>query len=216
MTLIQQAFKSDTLAVDLDAAAVTGTLTTGNFGTPAGEQMLVVDYDNSSREIIKCAIAGTGLTSIDRAQDGTSDVDHVAGAKVIMTAVPSHYGDLGKIPGSDAWSTWVPVITGFSGTPTATRANYFKIGRIVFIDLLITGTSNATTFTFTLPYASEGAGLNLPCRVTDSGTVQAGAGLILLTASSTTADVYKTLVPGAFTNSGTKAAYACFMYMASS
>jgi len=97
---VQQAFASDTLAADLDAAAVTGTLTTGNFGTPTGEQMLIVDYDNSSREIIKCAINGTGLTSIDRAQDDTSDVDHVAGAKVIMTAVPSHYKALTDFVGA--------------------------------------------------------------------------------------------------------------------
>lgn len=90
-----QAFKTDTLASDITDSAASMTLTTGAFGTPTGEQMLVVDYDVASkREIIKCAIDGTAVTSIDRAQDGTSAVAHSSGAKIIMAFVPSHYTGL--------------------------------------------------------------------------------------------------------------------------
>lgn len=90
-----QAFKSDTLASDITDTASSMTLATGAFGTPTDEQMLVIDYDVSAkREIVKCAIDGTAVTSMDRAQDGTSAVAHSSGAKVIMAFVPSHYTGL--------------------------------------------------------------------------------------------------------------------------
>lgn len=89
------AFKSDTLASDITDSANSMTLTTGSFGTPTGEQMLVIDYDIAAkREIVKCTIDGTAVTSIDRAQDGTAAVAHSSGAKVIMAFVPSHYTGL--------------------------------------------------------------------------------------------------------------------------
>jgi hypothetical protein len=57
--------------------------------------MLVIDYDIAAkREIVKCAIDGTAVTSIDRAQDGTAAVAHTSGAKIIMAFVPSHYTGL--------------------------------------------------------------------------------------------------------------------------
>jgi hypothetical protein len=89
------AFKSDTLAADITDSANSMTLATGSFGTPTGEQMLVIDYNIAAkREIVKCAIDGTAVTSIDRAQDGTAAVAHTSGAKIIMAFVPSHYTGL--------------------------------------------------------------------------------------------------------------------------
>jgi hypothetical protein len=90
-----QAFKEDTLASDITDSATSMTLSTGAFGTPTGEQMFVIDYDVSNkREIIKAAVDGTAVTSIDRAQDGTAAVAHSSGAKVIMAFTPSHYADV--------------------------------------------------------------------------------------------------------------------------
>ncbi len=90
-----QAFKEDTLASDITDSATSMILATGAFGTPTGEQMLVIDYDVAAkREIVKAAIDGTAVTSIDRAQDGTAAVAHSSGAKVIMAFVPSHYNDV--------------------------------------------------------------------------------------------------------------------------
>lgn len=51
---------------------------------------------------------------------------------------------------STAWTTFVSTITGFSGTPTQT-CSFKQVGKIVFCEVIISGTSNATTFTFTLP-----------------------------------------------------------------
>jgi len=97
-------FDSTTLASDITDSATSATLSTGEFGTPSGEQMLVIDYDIAAkREIIKCAIDGTAVTSIDRAQDGTAAVAHSSGAKVIMAFVPSHYKALTDFVGASAY-----------------------------------------------------------------------------------------------------------------
>lgn len=95
MSFTLQAFKEDSLASDITDSASSLTLVTGAFGTPTGEQMLVIDPDISAkREIVKCAIDGATVTSVDRAQDGTSAVAHSSGAKVIMAFVPSHYTNI--------------------------------------------------------------------------------------------------------------------------
>lgn len=92
MAFVLQSFAEDTLASDITDSSTSMTLTTGNFGTPSGEQMLVIDPDVSSkREIVKCAIDGTAVTSIDRAQDGTAAVAHTSGAKIIMAWTKSHH-----------------------------------------------------------------------------------------------------------------------------
>lgn len=92
MAYVLQFAKVDTLAAQMSAAeTASATLTAGAFGSPTGPQLLVVDYDNSSAEVIGCAIAGTALSTITRAKDGTSAVLHAAGAKVGMMFVPSHY-----------------------------------------------------------------------------------------------------------------------------
>ena len=92
MAFVLQSFAEDTLASDIADSSTSMTLTTGNFGTPSGEQMLVIDPDVSSkREVVKCAIDGTAVTSIDRAQDGTAAVAHTSGAKIIMAWTKSHH-----------------------------------------------------------------------------------------------------------------------------
>ncbi len=95
MPFTLQAFKEDALASDMTDSASSLTLVAGAFGTPKGEQMLVIDPDIAAkREIVKCAIDGATVTSVDRAQDGTSAVAHSSGAKVIMAFVPSHYTNI--------------------------------------------------------------------------------------------------------------------------
>jgi hypothetical protein len=95
MPFTLQAFKEDALASDMTDSASSLTLVAGAFGTPTGEQMLVIDPDIAAkREIVKCAIDGATVTSVDRAQDGTSAVAHSSGAKVIMAFVPSHYTNI--------------------------------------------------------------------------------------------------------------------------
>jgi hypothetical protein len=144
-----QAFKEDTLASDITNSATSLTLTTGNFGSPSGTQILILDYDVSAkREIIKCTISGTSITSITRGVDSTSAVAHSTGAKILMGFTPSHYGDLGKIGAADAWDSWTPSYSA-SGSMTYTsvttnRAKYLQLGKLVFFTLSATGTTGGT------------------------------------------------------------------------
>lgn len=92
MSYTLQLQKTDILSVQLNAAATSGTLTTGSFGSPTGTQLLIVDYDvPAKREVISCTISGTALTSLVRGIDGTSDQTHTANANIMMAFVPEHY-----------------------------------------------------------------------------------------------------------------------------
>ena len=102
------------------------------------------------------------------------------------------------------WLVYVPTLTGFSGSPTNT-AYYQVIGRNVNIFNYITGTSNTTGFTYTLPFSSgstnPGYGTEtLP--VVDSGT--RAFGFINLSGGSPIITVFKSATSSTFTNSGTK------------
>lgn len=98
--------KTDTLASSMAAGAAAFTLTSGNFGSPSGVQFYVFDYDvPASAEVVKAAVAGTAGTSATRAQDGTSDVIHAAGAKVGAFFIPSHYNALKNAIGAKVANT---------------------------------------------------------------------------------------------------------------
>lgn len=92
MSYILQANKTDTLAAELAVGATSATLTSGNFGSPSGLQVLTLAYNNSAKlEIITCNIAGTALTDITRGVDSTTDVLHASGTQVTMAFTPSHH-----------------------------------------------------------------------------------------------------------------------------
>lgn len=86
--------KTDTLAATLNSGATSTTLTTGNFGSPTGTQIYVVDYDVPAKaEIITASVAGTAVTSVTRGLTGgaSGTTDHAIGATVASIFVPQHY-----------------------------------------------------------------------------------------------------------------------------
>lgn len=86
-----QAFAEGTLAATLAAGATSGTLTAGHTFQDATKIMLVIDPDvTAKREIVEATISSDAITSITRAKDNTSDVEHAAGAKVWAAFVPSN------------------------------------------------------------------------------------------------------------------------------
>lgn len=82
--------KSDTLNGDIGTGTGSITLTAGNF-TVSGEQLYVIDPDNSSAEVVKATVSGTTMSLTERGVDDTSAVIHSDGASIIMAFVPSHY-----------------------------------------------------------------------------------------------------------------------------
>lgn len=111
-----------------------------------------------------------------------------------------------------SWATFVPSPTGYTGTPTVALARWSQIGKVVFIEISVTGTSNSTTVTFTLPVAANVAFDGPMTNTVNNGTGVSGGGLVEGIASSTTVNVYKDTIGNAWTNSGTKAWKGTFFY----
>lgn len=206
--------KTDTIATgsSLLSGATSTTLTGGNFGSPTGTQLYVVDYDVPAKaEIITATVIGTAVTSIVRGLTGgaAGTTDHAAGANVISSFVPQHYGNgLGAIAAADPWTAWTPTITGFSAGPGVSAA-YMKLGSFLFLEFTTTsnGTSNATNFTITnLPFAPKRVATATLAQATDNGSIRTVAGRVVIQAASTTATLFTDMGVGTWTGSGSKSA----------
>ena len=114
-----------------------------------------------------------------------------------------------------AWQAGTPNAAGFS-SKTSDTLYYRQIGKTVFCRVNIDGTSNANTFTFTLPVAARAYQVISGLRVSNNGAFQNTTGYIALTTGSTTATVYltNTAAANAWTSSNAKALYNNFFYEA--
>jgi hypothetical protein len=107
------------------------------------------------------------------------------------------------------FGTWTPyhdtsTITGWSSF-TEKLIYYYEIGNMVWVNFAISGVSNATSASFTLP-STTAAGVvsTAAIQVEDNGTTQADSGLAQVTAGSATVNCYKEMDATVFTNSGNK------------
>jgi hypothetical protein len=120
----------------------------------------------------------------------------------------------------DTYLSYTPTFTGFSVDPVVI-AHYANLGGMVnlWITPSVHGTSNATSLTFTLPIATANTISQqlVSARVTDAGASQSQPGLVVLTANSTTATVYKTSQASgtSWTASGSKSFKINILYEAS-
>ena len=106
-----------------------------------------------------------------------------------------------------AWKTWTPVYTGFSTAPTPTAARYTMTGKMVTARLSSNnGTSNATTFTVTLPVVAHStAKQHLVATIaTDNGTTMSAPGYVRTNVGSAVADIFVDVSGTAWTASGGK------------
>lgn len=194
---------------------------------------LRLGYDKHRRLII--ATQGT-YTAVNLPQDGetidASDVNtdlgglidefnkqvgttKLADANVTTSKLADNSITQAKIS-AEAATTFTPNVTGFSGTPTVNYAVYYKYGRLVTIFINVTGTSNATTTGFTVPFTSEylvtfANGTGADNSITLNTAVRAD-----LPASSTTVSLYANPGASGWNNSGTKAFIISFTYVATS
>ena len=130
-------------------------------------------------------------------QDGTLKDGVISGSKVADGTLP-----LEKIDEYAPWQTYASTVTGFSGTPTVVT-RYMRIGKTAFIYADISGTSNATTLTFTVPYLPKFTA-DYAARVTNNGTLPTSPGMIDLPADTYQAGAYRDWVGNSWTASGTK------------
>lgn len=89
-----------------------------------------------------------------------------------------------------------------------------RVGKLVFVQFYLNGTSNSTAVSFTLPYAQQ-AGVpfdQLGGAVQDGGVWQSTACEISFAVSATTVNIYKTFPSVAWTNTGAKTVLGQFWY----
>jgi hypothetical protein len=90
-----------------------------------------------------------------------------------------------------------------------------KIGKTIFVSFVITGTSDATTASFTLPYTSEatcGYGGGSLIYAVDAGAAVTTATKADLDKNTSTVNLRKDMASGGWTNSGTKTVKGIFFY----
>lgn len=107
---------------------------------------------------------------------------------------------------------YTPTLTGFSANPTFTAIFSIK-GKYCFLKFTCStnGTSNATTFTVSLPVNSGGQLWKQVVQVVDNGTN--AAGMAIITTAGGTVGIRANVAEGNFTNSGNKSANLEIFYL---
>jgi hypothetical protein len=89
---------------------------------------------------------------------------------------------------------------------------YKKIGKLVFVQFTLSGTSNSATTTFTLPYNQQGGvRMRSPCLAQDNGGTHVW-GVTDMVISSNLVTLYPTTALNAWTASGSKEGRGQFFY----
>lgn len=147
--------------------------------------------------------------------DGTTTVDGAVQFDRTNEDLSVGDGTNSKIVHMGEWKTWTPVFTGFSVAPTVNSARFIEIGNLVIARLNINnGTSNATTFTVTLPTGADGDSKQffVAAITTDNGIAGTTPGLLKTRTGSVTADLYTDTASAGWVASGSKKANWTIMY----
>lgn len=83
-----------------------------------------------------------------------------------------------------AWTAYTPTYTGFSSSPAGANSRYMRMGKLMVFQhdsLTATGTSNANTFTLTIPCTSAAGLAEVPTAIqfADNGAVSTTPGLLI-------------------------------------
>lgn len=117
-----------------------------------------------------------------------------------------------------AWTNYFATSTkiGWSSFATQQYILYKKVGKLVFVQYDIDGTSNSVATTFTLPYtlSSLGAGAFGALYTTDAGAAQAGPGWCQINNGASLATFYKDWTGLAWTAAGYKRIYGEVFFQA--
>jgi len=125
----------------------------------------------------------------------------ITNPKVSYAAAPSDF---------PSGFNWAPVFTGFSVNPTGTH-RFIIAANVCFIVVIETaGTSNSTTFEFTLPITPV-YNSYIPVRLMDNDTIGVDPGLAILS-NDGKVKIYKLLNGNTTTASGTKYVQFCGFY----
>lgn len=160
--------------------------------------ILTAEEQNNLVENIESLATGSGIG------DGA-----IATAKIADSAVTSDKIDWTTL----GWQTWTPTLTGFSSPPSGATYRYQRIGNTVtcLISMPNNGTSNATSFTISLPFQAANIGTGAEWRAglmqsVNNGTVETTTpGLAIIEISNPTViTTFRNLNGSLWTASGGK------------
>lgn len=142
-------------------------------------------------------------------------IDSTAVAKEIVAGAVSN-STCEIYSNTDNWQDYsgTSTITGWT-TYTTKKIYYKRLGKQIWVTFNIAGTSNATSVSFTLPYASDNVSLiygGAMVTVQDNGTTKTTACAAKLAANASTVNCYTDMSTGSWTNSGTKQVAGTFVY----
>lgn len=158
---------------------------------------------------------------------GVGTLTIVEGSGVTVTASSSSLTDAGqnvimtlRKTGTNTWDlqngalidsqSFASSMTGFSSTTNSTLY-YVIVGKMCQVIIALSGTSNSTSFTFTVPFnVKSGVSYSMAMLIDNAGTPAMGR--IQITATSNIINVFATTAGGAFTASGTKAVRGVFWF----
>lgn len=118
---------------------------------------------------------------------------------------------------TDGWTDYssTSTITGWAAGMAVQRIYYKKIGKLVFVQFNLSGTSNSTEAKFTLPYThNSDIFIILPIRVRDNGGAYT-TGLFQVATGGSEVSCFKDLTSAAFTATGAKRVDGSFFYQTS-
>jgi nitrogen fixation protein len=102
-------------------------------------------------------------------------------------------------------------IVGFSSISTR-NIRYLVIGDLCTVFVNIQGTSNTTTFTYTLPFVNTGASILTPVKIQNNGGFPVGLGYADLAPNSSTVTLYSTITQGGWSATNAKGVWYLFSY----
>jgi len=118
-----------------------------------------------------------------------------------------------------AWTSYTPTQTGWASTTTL-LGRYIQIGKTVIVDFNVSGTSNATSCTLTLPVAAKNtAGIyyeSMIVAIQDNGAnpVNPGKTFVDTSTNPNIMTLYKDISGGAWTATGGKSVRSTLIYEA--
>lgn len=196
-------------AVDHNGALVWCVGYQGGFTyfTTTQDSTTATDIDTPEEVLCNAAITSANNTATEVGYF-KSNFDDTGGAAEDLYAVQTSVGSIVTGQTADGqWQPWNPTYGGFSAAPTATH-RWMSVGKTVYVvnDVTGAGTSNATSFTLTMPIkvvSSAAPQIIAVARISDNGTTATTPGRVE-PSSGVTVNVVKDFASTAWTNANGK------------